>query len=260
MFFSGVTGSTEVDTGSKAGQAQSRLEDDLNRFLNLLVTQLKNQDPLDPLDANEFTSQLVQFASVEQQIYSNANLEKLVNLEQTSQTSFMVDYIGKTVETLGDQVMLQDGMAEFNYILDTNAASVQVSVVNSAGRAVFSAEGETTAGKHNIAWDGVDKDGVQQPDGAYRVVIAAMDREGNLLDVEQTTIGRVVGAGNDEGEPYLFVGEILTPMDQVISVRETPQKAAQGDVSDVEETVDETVDETVQDATDVVEETTEGAS
>ncbi len=251
MLLSGVTGSAEVDSSSKAGQAQSRLEDDLNRFLNLLVTQLKNQDPLDPLDANEFTSQLVQFASVEQQIYSNANLEKLVNLQQTSQTAFMVDYIGKTVETLGDQVMLQDGMAEFNYILDNNAATVQVSIMDSAGRAVFTTEGATTAGKHNLLWDGIDKNGAQLADGAYRVVIAAKDREGALLDVEQTTVGRVVGAGNDDGEPYLFVGEILTPLDQVISVRETPKTAAATDTADPEET-EEDVTTVVEDVVDAI--------
>jgi flagellar basal-body rod modification protein FlgD len=222
MLLSGITGSTEIDSSSKSGEAQNRLQEDLNRFLNLLVTQLKNQDPLDPLDANEFTSQLVQFASVEQQIYANANMEKLVNLQQQSQTSFMIDYIGKTVETLGDKVNLEDGKAEFNYLLDTNAVSVQVSVQNSAGQTVFTTEGETTAGKHNIVWDGKNQQGVQMADGVYTIVVAAMDRDGKLLEVEQTVVGRVVGAGNDNGEPTLFVGEILTPMDQVLTVRETP--------------------------------------
>ncbi len=224
MLMSGVTGSTELDSSSSAGQAKNRLQDDLNRFLNLLVTQLKNQDPLDPLDANEFTSQLVQFASVEQQIYANANMEKMVNLQQQSQTAFMIDYIGKTVETLGDKVNLEDDRAEFNYVLGTNAAHVQVSIQNSAGQTVFTTEGEKTAGKHNIVWDGKDGKGVQQADGVYTIVIAATDRDGNLLDVEQTVVGRVVGAGNDNGEATLFVGEVLTPMDQVVTVRETPAK------------------------------------
>ena len=66
--------------GSQSSQAKSKLDDDLNQFLNLLVAQLQNQDPLDPMDANEFTSQLVQFASVEQQIFQNSNLEKLLKL------------------------------------------------------------------------------------------------------------------------------------------------------------------------------------
>lgn len=219
---SGTTGSTNLDSSTNAGQAQERLQDDLNRFLNLLVTQLKNQDPLDPLDANEFTSQLVQFASVEQQIYANGNLEKLVSLQQSSQTSFMIDYIGKTVESLGDKVMLESGEAEFNYVLDKNSATTEISILNSAGASVYTANGETTAGKHNVVWDGKSNSGVQQADGVYKIVVTAKDREGATIEVTQTTIGKVVGAGNDNGEPTLFVGEILTPMDQILTVRETP--------------------------------------
>ena len=67
--FESISQASSLDPSTKSGAAQAKLNEDLNQFLNLLVTQLKNQDPLDPMDANEFTSQLVQFASVEQQIY-----------------------------------------------------------------------------------------------------------------------------------------------------------------------------------------------
>jgi len=108
---SNVDNSTAL-SGSNSEQAQAKLEDDLNQFLDLLVTQLQNQDPLDPLDANEFTSQLVQFASVEQQIYQNSNLEKLLNLQETNQISQMVDFIGNKVEFFGQKLPLENGMAE----------------------------------------------------------------------------------------------------------------------------------------------------
>ena len=104
--------------GSQSSQAKAKLEDDLNQFLNLLVAQLQNQDPLDPLDANEFTSQLVQFASVEQQIFQNSNLEKLLNLQETSQISQMVDFINN--RTLDPVVMY---MFEFTYELDQDDLS-----------------------------------------------------------------------------------------------------------------------------------------
>ena len=103
--------------GSQSAQAKSKLEDDLNQFLNLLVTQLQNQDPLDPLDANEFTSQLVQFASVEQQIFQNSNLEKLLNLQETSQISQMVDFIGNRIEFASHKLPVENGKAEFNYTI-----------------------------------------------------------------------------------------------------------------------------------------------
>lgn len=88
-----IAAAAGADSATKATLAQDKLEKDLNQFLNLLVTQLQNQDPLEPLDANEFTAQLVQFASVEQQIYQNSNLEKLVGMQQTSQVGSMVNYL-----------------------------------------------------------------------------------------------------------------------------------------------------------------------
>lgn len=85
-----IAGTTSTSSGinqTDAEKSKEKLDKDLNQFLNLLVTQLKNQDPLDPMDATQFTSQLVQFASVEQQIYQNSNLEKLLLTAQVSQVS-----------------------------------------------------------------------------------------------------------------------------------------------------------------------------
>src|SRR3989338_691013 len=101
MLTSSTASATTTGTTSQAAQSDAKLKDDLNKFLNLLVTQLKHQDPLDPMDATEFTSQLVQFASVEQQIHQNANLEKLIALQQGSQISSLVNYIGMNVEATG---------------------------------------------------------------------------------------------------------------------------------------------------------------
>src|SRR5512134_982091 len=110
MIMQGVTGTTTLDgsnSGSQSAASGEKLQEDLNRFLNLLVTQLQNQDPLDPMDANEFTSQLVQFASVEQQIYQNANLEKLLNVTENGQVAAMVDYLGAIAETSGNAFPLE---------------------------------------------------------------------------------------------------------------------------------------------------------
>ena len=111
---------------SQSGAATAKLQEDLNRFLNLLVTQLKNQDPLDPMDANEFTSQLVSFANVEQQIHQNANLEELIKLQQSSQIASIVDYIGTRIEATTKHTVLEDGKAEFSYSMDENASDVTI--------------------------------------------------------------------------------------------------------------------------------------
>jgi len=212
--------SASLVEGSQSAQSQASLDDELNRFMNLLVTQLKNQDPLDPMDANEFTSQLVQFASVEQQIFQNSNLEKLLALQETGQTSQMVNYIGTQVEVLSQKLPLENGAAEFNYVLGTGVKDATVTILGPTGINVFTADGDTSEGKHNIKWDGKDKNGQQLPDGTYTVQVNAQDAQGNLLPVEHTVLGTVTGAGADNGDVFLFLGDNLT-IDQtkVLSVK-----------------------------------------
>jgi len=228
-----ILGSTQSTTGlganSDAVVSEAKLQEDLNRFLNLLVAQLKNQDPLDPMDSNEFTQQLVQFASVEQQIKQNANLEKMLALQETSQVSTMVGFIGNTIEATGDTVPLEDGNAEFTYTLDSNATDVTISIRNSAGLTVFTAGGDVGAGKHNFVWDGLDSVGEAQPDGAYTIIIGALDRAGNLQSVEQTVFGRVTGGGVEDGKVSLFMGDVSVSMDDVHLIKETPPKVAPPD-------------------------------
>ena len=242
MLLSSLSDTTPND-GTKSSSSKAQLQEDLNRFLNLLITQLKNQDPLDPLDANEFTSQLVQFASVEQQIYQNANLEKLLALQQTSQISSMVDFIGHTVEATGKQVplkkqpneseftsqfTLKNNNAEFTYNLDTNSAETIINIKDASGITVYTGDGETAAGKHTFAWDGLAFGTMPQPDGIYTVTVTAFDPLRNLQDVAQTVFGRVTGSGAEDGEVSLFLGDIKVPMDDVLSVKETKEQTTTG--------------------------------
>ena len=203
---------------SQSGAAGAKLQEDLNRFLNLLVTQLKNQDPLDPMDANEFTSQLAQFASVEQQIRQNANLEELIALQQSSQIAAIVDYIGTRVEANTKHTVLEDGTAEFTYSLDANAQDVTINIKDSSGITVFVGDGETNAGKHGFVWDGLGFGGMPQPEGTYTVSVTALDRGGNLLPVAQTGFGRISGASTADGAITLFFGDVVVPFEDVISV------------------------------------------
>ena len=220
MIFGSASSTDGLALDSQSVGSKEQLNEDLNRFLKLLITQLQNQDPLEPMSATEFTSQLVQFAGVEQQINANANLEKLLKLQQTSQISSMVGFIGNAVEARGNTVYLEDGLAESTYTLDVNADDITITVRNAAGLTVFTVDGEPGIGSHDFLWDGKDKNGILQPDGAYIIIVSALDREDNLLDVSQTVSGRIIGAGAEDGVVSLFMGDVVILMDDVISVKE----------------------------------------
>jgi len=222
-----VANSSTIE-GSQSAQAESKLEDDLNQFLNLLVAQLQNQDPLDPLDANEFTSQLVQFASVEQQIFQNSNLEKLLNLQETSQISQMVDFIGNRIEFASQKLPVEDGAAEFTYTIPAGVRDATINIANSAGLNVFYTDGDTNAGTHTFKWNGLDKNGRQVPDGVYTLLISAKDAFDKLAEIEYTVFGTVTGAGVDNGETELFIGDNLgVGVDTVLSVKKPATKATE---------------------------------
>lgn len=220
---SGINAATDGATGS--AQAKDKLEKDLNQFLNLLVTQLKNQDPLEPLDANQFTQQLVQFASVEQQIYQNANLEKLVGMQQTSQAGSMVAYLGTVIEANGQTFNLENGSAKFSYDLEKTAVKSILTIQDALGREVWTGGVNNEPGKEVFVWDGKKNDGTAVPDGPYTAIISATDPEGNLIGVAQTVFGRVTGAGAEKGNVTLSMGAVDAPLSDVLNVQEAAAPA-----------------------------------
>lgn len=212
---------TSTLAGSQSATSKAKLDEDLNKFLILLVTQLQNQDPLDPMSATEFTSQLVQFAGVEQQIFQNSNLEELLQLQQTNQISSLVGLIGKNVEAEGRQMPLENGKAEFTYTIPAGANTATITITNSSGLNVFTSEAVTTAGKQTFSWNGKSASGVQQDDGAYNVLVSGTDFQGNLLDIPHSVFGRITGVGIDGGVLALNMGDdIIFGQDKVLSVKE----------------------------------------
>ncbi len=222
MILDSTTDISGVSGDSKSLVNKEKLDQDLNRFLTLLVTQLQNQDPLEPMDANQFTSQLVQFASVEQQIYQNANLEKLVALQNINQVGTLVNYIGTTVEVSGQDLSLEGGQGKFSYTLDESAAKNTISIMNDDDQVVYTMDGQMDPDRYEFTWDGKDKSGAQLPDGPYSVVISATDPKGDVLAVSQTSFGRVIGAGAAEGQVEIYLGKIPISLDRVINIKETP--------------------------------------
>lgn len=210
---------------TQSQQNQAKLEDDLNKFLNLLVTQLKNQDPLEPMDATEFTSQLVQFASVEQQIYQNSNLEKLVEAAHVTQVSNLANYLGTTIEAQTDYMNLLNSAATFSFNLLDQASANSITIKDAAGTTVRTLTGDLTTGRHEITWDGKDDNANQLEDGMYSFAVNALNKDGVSIEYSRSVIGRVTAAGSDAGSVRLYLGDVKVSLDDILSVKETPVAA-----------------------------------
>lgn len=200
----------------KAG-ALASLTGNVSDFLGLLMTQLKNQDPTSPLDTNQFTSQLVQFASVEQQINQNSSLTKLIELTQGNAVLQSSAMVGKQVEIDSDRLVLQAGQAALSF---STAATlpVRVSVLNEAGIAVREADVASKAGANTWKWDGRDSAGRQLPDGAYRVAVTTAAPGTPAQALPFSVLATATGVQRADSGMQLQLGALSVNMSAVKSV------------------------------------------
>lgn len=221
----GILGASQNTINSAIGLAQN-----FDDFLQLLTTQLQNQDPLEPLDATEFTTQLVQFASVEQQIGQNSRLDELLKVQSGSQAVGAVSFLDTIVEAFGDKAALVSGEATFTYTLASKAESATITIRDDTGKIVRTIDGELGAGKHTLAWDGKDDQGVLQKDGTYSISVSAKDADGKTIDAKTGTVGKVSGVTVENGVLVLDLGGITVKVTDVVSVKR-PEETGQGSAS-----------------------------
>ncbi len=191
------------------------LAETFDNFLTLLTTQLQNQDPLSPLDTNEFTDQLVQFTGVEQALATNDKLDELIALQGSNQLSATLDYIDKTVTVDSELLALQEGSATITYNLATNAENAAVFIVNSFGNTVRTISADPSAGHHEVVWDGLDQSGDQLADGVYSFFVSAVDQDNGQIEVTQATRGLVTAVRLENGQAILELGDLDVPADLV---------------------------------------------
>lgn len=218
----GLIGGSNSQVLSSTEADRNKLAKDLDSFLTLLTSQLKNQDPLSPMDSTEFTNQLVQFAQVEQQINLNEGMTEVVDLTQQSIVTSAVNYMGETIEAASDQVPLQNGVARLAYGLGSDSTATTVVIRDGTGGIVFTEAGLTTAGVHELTWDGTHKDtGEQLPDDTYTVEVTALGEGEEQVPTWSTTFGRVTGLTNVDGTTVLLMDRVAVPIQQILSVSET---------------------------------------
>lgn len=218
----GSIASIQQTTDTKSTQARKSLADNFDTFLTLLTTQLKNQDPSNPLDSNQFTQQLVSFTGVEQAIDTNKNLEKLIAMTQSTQINDAVSYLGKIVQASGNVGSLDNGEAHFHYHLDDSATVTTIAIKNLAGKTLYTITGDTEAGDHEFVWDGVDLAGNQLKDGKYQISVNAVNGAGAAVGVTTSVEDVVSSVTMKDGKPVLSLGDGDggdISIDQVLSVR-----------------------------------------
>jgi flagellar basal-body rod modification protein FlgD len=188
-------------------------------FLTLLTTQLQNQNPLDPLDTNQFTQQLVQFASVEQQMNMNTQLQTLVSLQQTAQNSQALGFVGKTVTVTGTTAPLTNGQAQWTFN-PANPATATFTVTDSTGQTVFSKTGTVQPGTQAFNWNGLDSSGRQWADGNYTLSITATGADGKSVAIPTTVTGMVNSVDLAQSPPLLSIGGQTYTLNQILSVQQ----------------------------------------
>lgn len=208
-----------TDTTSKATKSLKGLADNYETFLKLLTTQLKNQDPMNPMESDKFTSQLAQFTGVEQQIATNKNMEKLLAMLSTSSLSDSVNYIDKTITASVDTNYLSNGAAKFTYQLPSSASSVNLTIKDSSGITVYQGPGSTDTGLNQYTWDGKNGYGQSLPDGSYTIVVEAKDGAGkDMANVTTGIVGTVTGIEQTSDGTSLVIGSVTVPITKVTSV------------------------------------------
>jgi flagellar basal-body rod modification protein FlgD len=205
----------------KISDSRGRLADSTETFLSLLTTQLKNQDPLSPMDSSQFTQQIVQMTGVEQQLLTNDLLAALVGMSDGGLAD-SVNLIGKTVTATTGAASLQDGKATWAYNLPRGANSVQLDVLDAKGNIVASQVlTATAAGNHSFEWDGKTNLGTQLADGDYGLRITPTDSSGTKFSAIQTLTGVATAVQSVDGTNIVTIGKTRVPISAVTAVSNT---------------------------------------
>jgi len=208
--------SAAIEDNSGSGAKKELGKDD---FLNLLVTQLKHQDPLNPLESVEFTAQLAQFTSVEQLFGMREALMNIQASVQNHSKENVLDYIGKEVKTSSRDIRVTNGdVSKGAYTLE-EPADVTVSVFDRNGMEIRRIHaGWKDTGQHMIHWDGKSEGGVSVADGEFGFTVSAKTKDGASVEANTFTLGEVTGVIYEHGVPYLMVGDHKISQDEIIEV------------------------------------------
>jgi flagellar basal-body rod modification protein FlgD len=217
-----VSSVTSTAAGAKNGASLASLSETFDNFLLLLTKQLEHQDPLSPLDTNQFTQQLVAFTGVEQQIAMNRKLDDLISLQLGNHAIGALSFMNTSVEAASDQIWMADGAATVTYDLSRQAELAQLVIRNESGQIVRTVDLPTQSGPSSYEWDGTDDSGADLPAGIYQIDVVAVDEEGAPIAASTGFRGTVTGVALDGGDISLSIGDLIIPIGKVHKISNPP--------------------------------------
>jgi flagellar basal-body rod modification protein FlgD len=201
---SGTTPSTASSSSSSSlsSSTGATLAGNFQTFLQLLTTQLQNQNPLDPLDTNQFTQQLVQFAQVEQQMKSNDQLSSLVSMEKSAQQTTALAYVGANVVVDGATTAVTNASGTWSFNV-TKPATATVVITDSTGQTAYTGTFAVNPGNQQFSWDGKGNNGTQWPDGNYTMTATAVDANKQSVGISTEVTAVVDSVDLSQSPPLL---------------------------------------------------------
>lgn len=212
----GVAGTTDTENSKKS------LADTYSQFLSLLTTQLKNQDPLDPMDSKDMTNQLIQLSNTEQQIAQTDKLNSILEVNQATAVNMALNYIGKEVDYVGGDMKYSGDPVNIKYFLAGDATKTKISVSDKDGNVIWSGDGALKAGSSSIVWDGKDRNGNPVEPGYYKVEVGAQDKDAKAIQTYAIVPSVVEGVETAAGQVLLMINGKQVSIGAVQAVRQAP--------------------------------------
>ena len=219
MTVSSATSASSASAATAASSSSAASTLSSTSFLNLLVSELQNQDPLDATSTTDFVNQLSSSANFTEQQSINSSMTSLASSFSSLVTLNSVNYIGHTVEAKADTATLSNGSATFGYSLSAAASNVSINIKDSSGNTVWTGSGTGNSGANSFTWDGKDSSGTQLSDGGqYTISVTATDSAGNSVFNYSTITGTVTGIDTSTSTPTLTVDGVPVSASNIIGV------------------------------------------